>query len=85
MSGKFCAVCLGKDVHWISLLRLADRRDESELYLYYRVVSVQIPYFVVALISKRSHNYTDINGHRLTPACTPSASLDRTIPLTGCQ
>ena len=77
MSGKSCAECLGKDVHWASLHRLADCRSKSQFYLYYSAICVQHPYFSVALVDILSHNYKD-NGHRLTPACTPSASLEHT-------
>src|SRR5262245_7125175 len=57
MSGKFCAVCLGKDAHLISLHRLADCCGESTVCLYNLDNSVQNPYFAVALISMISHNY----------------------------
>jgi hypothetical protein len=45
MSGKFCAECLGKDVHWISLDRLADCWDERLLNQQYREDCVRDPYF----------------------------------------
>src|SRR5215469_1292167 len=50
-------------------------------YLYYQEYCVCGPYFPVALFYVLAHNCKDIHGHRFTPACTPSASLER----TGCQ
>ena len=57
MSGKFCAVCLGKNVHWTSLRRLADCCGESTVCPFNLDNSVYGPYFVVALIGTISHNY----------------------------
>lgn len=45
MSGKFCAVCLEKDVRRVALYRLADSCDESLFYLYYREPEVHGPIF----------------------------------------
>ena len=78
MSGKFCAVCLGKYVCTVSLHRLADCCGGSKICLQFLNNSVYGPYFSVALIGTLSHNYRDINGHQFPPACTPSASLERT-------
>lgn len=78
MLGKFCAECLEKDVHGIALHSLADCWGERRLRLSYRWECVRGPYFPVALAGIVSHNYKDTHGHRFTPACTPSASLERT-------
>ena len=78
MSGKFCAVCLEKDVRRMSLHRLADCWHKWLLYLCYRDNCGRDPYFPIAFAGILAHNYKDIHGHRFTPACTPSASLERT-------
>ncbi len=78
MSGKFCAICLEKDVRGMSPHRLADCWRKYCLCLFYRDACVRDPYFPVALAGIVSHNYKYIHGHRFTPACTPSASLERT-------
>ena len=78
MSGKFCAVCLEKDVRRMSLHRLADCWHKWLLYLCYRDICGRGPYFPIAFAGILAHNYKDIHGHRFTPACTPSASLERT-------
>ena len=45
MSGKFCAVCLGKYVRLASLRKLVDCCDESQFYLLYLDICVQYPIF----------------------------------------